>query len=70
MNKHIVDLQVCAHGSLWLFHPVTPSANTWLDKHCPRDEDHHYHSGALVAEHRYVESIIGLALRDGLICGH
>jgi hypothetical protein len=60
-----VDFAVQNHGSIFLFQPLTPVAQEWIDEHI--SDDASYFGDALVVEHRYVESIARHAIADGLV---
>ena len=61
------DFTVSGGGTVFLFHPLTEKAKAWLRAHCPADNEHYYIRCALAVEHRYIENLIQLAVRDGLI---
>jgi hypothetical protein len=65
--QHFADFAVTGGGTVYLFHPFTEEARQRLAEHCPPDGEHQYFGDALVIEHRYVASIVELAIRDGLI---
>ena len=60
------DFVVLNQGSLFLFIPLSKTANTWLGKHCPEGQDHFYAGPNLVVEHRYVCDLVECAIADGL----
>jgi hypothetical protein len=68
-KKVRLDFLVHNGGSIWLFHPCSDGARSWLDEHCPQDDSHRYHGHALVVEHRYVSDLIRYAQQDGLVVG-
>ena len=65
--QHFADFcTITGGGTVCLFHPLTEEARQWLAEHCPLDGEHQYFGDALVIEHRYVASIVEMAIRDGL----
>ena len=58
------DFLVADHGSLYLLHPLTPSAVAWLDANVCAD--HLTFGDAVVVEPRYVLDIVTGILDDGL----
>jgi len=60
-----IDFELSGHGTLYLLHPVTRAARTWVDEHLPADAT--WWCGAVVVEHRYIGPIIGGAIGDGLV---
>ena len=57
------DFFVENHGSIFLLQPLTTAANSWISEHLP--EDHMTFGGAVVAEHRYIWSILEGIQSDG-----
>jgi hypothetical protein len=63
----VPDFTVSGCGTVFLFHPLTEKATAWLQAHCSADGEHQYLGRALAVEHRYIRSIIQLAVQDGLM---
>ncbi len=64
--NHQPDFFVQGSGTMFLFVPLSQTAQAWLDTHCPADDDHQYLGCNLAIEFRYVADIIRSAIRDGL----
>lgn len=60
------DFTLTGTGTVYLFHPLTPAAKNWLQRHCPLTGDHQYHGDALAIDHRYVSTIVIQATLAGL----
>jgi hypothetical protein len=52
MNASNSDATFHNAGSIWLFYPKTPAAQSWLDEHCASGPDNQYSGHALVVEAR------------------
>jgi len=61
------DFEVSAHGSIYIFTPLTPSAREWVAEFLP--EDAQRWAGGTVVEWRFISEIIFAARRDGLSVG-
>lgn len=59
------DVKVQNEGSIFLFHPLTKSADAWIEEHVA--EGALYYGNALVVEHRYALDVAQGMLDDGLI---
>lgn len=60
--KH--DFSVTNCGSLFLVHPLTKAARTWLDETAP--DDARFMGTAMAVEPRYLEGVKEAALEAGL----
>ena len=60
------DFFICSDGSVCLFVPLTQAGLTWLEAHCPADDEHHYLGRSLVVGHRFLGGLIKHAIEDGL----
>lgn len=58
------DVSVENHGTIFLVRPLSQRANAWIGEHVP--EDAMFFGGALVVEHRYVESIVAAIMDEGM----
>lgn len=59
------DLAIHSEGSVILIDPRTSAGRDWLNEHIDMEEAQVW-SGSVVAEPRYVESIVQGAVNDGL----
>lgn len=59
-----VDVQITAHGSIFLFHPQSQAGREWLAAHAP--DDAQWFGLALVVEHRYANNWAVEALDAGM----
>ena len=55
------DVQVSRQGTLFLFNPLTPGAQTWLETRT----DGLWYGGALVVENRYARYLAQAMLDEG-----
>jgi hypothetical protein len=60
------DFTIYGSGSVYLFEPLTETAQAWMANHCPAGKNHQYLGRNLAIEFRYVDEIVHLAIRDGL----
>ena len=60
-----IDFEISGGGTVYLLHPRTRAARTWVAEHLPTDAT--WWCGAVVVEHRYIGPIIGGAIGDGLV---
>ena len=58
------DFIVENHGTIFLFQPLTPAANSWIEQNLPPGRT--MFGGAVVVEHRYIVDIVRGAIADGL----
>jgi hypothetical protein len=58
------DFRCENHGSLFLFYPLTQSAQFWIEQHFP--EDAHWFGNATVVEHRFIWTILNGIQNHGL----
>lgn len=68
-QRPLPDFLIHGSGTLYLFEPLTQTAQAWLEAHCPAGRDHQYLGRNLAIECRYVADIIQFATRDGLTGG-
>jgi hypothetical protein len=59
-----MDVQVTREGSLFLFDPRTPAAESWIDENV--DPDTTRWAGAVVVEHRYAYDLAQGMIDAGL----
>ena len=59
-----MDIKVIDHGSVILFHLLTPEANTWVDKNVSKESQ--FMGNALVVEPRFADDLCGGMIADGL----
>jgi hypothetical protein len=60
-----IDFEVSGSGTVYLFRAMTPAARDWVDEHLP--DDSICCCGAVIIQHRYIGSIVGGAIVDGLM---
>ena len=60
-----IDFEVSGGGTVYLLHPRTRAARTWVAEHLPADAT--WFGGAVVVEYPYIGPIIGGAIGDGLV---
>ena len=60
------DFSISGSGTVYLFEPLSETAQAWLKNHCPAGSDHQYLGRNLAVEFRYVAEIIRHAICDGL----
>ena len=65
MSKHKTDFFVQNEGSIFLLHPLTKAAKTWVGTFLPNDAQ--TFGRAIVVEHRYIGAIIEGIQGDGLV---
>jgi len=65
-QPHPPDFSIYGSGTVYLFHPLSATAQAWLAAHCPPSADHQYLGQNLAVEFRYAADIIRRAIRDGL----
>ena len=65
-HRNQSDFTIHGSGTVYLFEPLSKSAQAWLENHCPAGNNHQYLGRNLAVEFRYVEEIVHLAIRDGL----
>jgi len=65
-HRNRPDFSLYGSGTVYLFGPLSDTAQAWLDAHCPPGADHQYLGQKLAIEFRCIEDIIHLAIRDGL----
>ena len=65
MQDRTVHFEAENHGSIWLFRPLTPAANQWLNEHV-HAEPYAYFGRAVAVEHRFIGEIVEGAANDGL----
>jgi hypothetical protein len=58
------DVRVENHGSLFVFQPLTPAAQTWIEENV--SEESTWWAGGLVVEPRYARDLAAGMLADGL----
>jgi hypothetical protein len=61
-----VDLSFENHQSLFLVRGVTPAGVAWLESHISQEGYQPYWPHTVVAEPRYVESLLQHAIADGM----
>jgi hypothetical protein len=67
--KPTPDFAVENHGTIFLLRPLTTAARVWVDENIGQDNGFQpYFPAALVIEHRFIQSIVEGARRDGLVC--
>jgi len=66
LPKPNVDVSVENHGSIFLFRPLGPKAEAWIEENVSR-EGFHPDWPTLVVEHRYARSLAEGMTRDGLV---
>jgi hypothetical protein len=64
MDTTTSDVVVENHGSIFLFQPLTASAEAWISVHV--SDDAMRYAGALVVEPRYAHDLAAGMLADGL----
>jgi hypothetical protein len=65
---NVPDFEVSNCGSLFLLHPLNPTAKAWMQEHLPVDSpETQFWGEAIVIEPRYLEPIIEGILADGLV---
>lgn len=67
MTKHITDIEVTNHGTLFSFHARTERGKTWLVQSCQSESYNWLGHATLCVEHRYAEAIALGAIADGLV---
>ncbi len=60
-----IDFELSGGGTIYLLHPRTRAARTWVAEHLPADAT--WCCGAVVVEHRHIGPIIGGAIGDDLV---
>lgn len=56
-----IDIEIANHGSIFMFHPLTDAARTWLEE----NTDGQWLGGALAVEHRYARDLADGAISEG-----
>jgi hypothetical protein len=56
-----IDFEISGRGTVYLLHPLTRAAHTWIAEHLPADA---MRLGDV--EWRYIGEIVGGAIADGL----
>lgn len=64
-----IDIRVENHGSIFLLHPLTDAASSWVDKHIGSDNGFQPYWPTVVVEHRYVQDIVAGMQADGFVVG-
>jgi hypothetical protein len=59
------DVLVRNEGTVFLFCPLTPQANEWIDEHVQSDAQ--WFGNALVVEHRYAWGLAQVMKDEGLV---
>ena len=59
------DFELSGGGTVYLLHPRTRAARTWVAEHLPADAT--WFGGAIVVEHRYIGDIAEGARADELV---
>jgi hypothetical protein len=59
------DIKVENHGSLFVFHPMTPEAHAWIDDNI-QGEEVQFWAGGVVVEPRYARDLADGMIADGL----
>ena len=59
------DFEISGGGTVYLLHPRTRAARTWVEEHLLADAT--WLGGAVVVEHRYMGDIVGGAIGDALV---
>jgi hypothetical protein len=60
-----IDLELSGSGTVYLFRPLTCAARARVKNHLPADAT--WFGDAVVIEHRYIGTIIGGVIGDGLV---
>jgi hypothetical protein len=58
------DFTVQNEGTIYLLHPLTPAAQSWIDEHL--SSDCLTFGDAVAVEHRFIADIVEGIRRDGL----
>jgi hypothetical protein len=64
-TKTMPDVLVRNEGTLFLFCPLTPRAEEWIDEHVQSDAQ--WFDNALVVEHRYAWGLSQVMKDEGLV---
>jgi len=59
-----IDFEISGDGTVYLLHPLTGAARTWIAEHLPADT---MRLGAVAIEWRYIGEIASGAIDDGLV---
>ena len=59
-----IDFEISGSGTVYLLHPLTRAAHTWIAEHLPANAMRL--GEAVVVEWRYIGDIVGGAIGDGL----
>ena len=60
-----IDFEISGGGTVYLLHPLTRAARTWVEEHLPTDAMRL--GDAVAVEWRYIGDIVGGAISDGLV---
>jgi hypothetical protein len=63
--KPSADFTIQNEGSIFLLHPCTDAARSWVDEFLP--EDRMEFAGAIVVEHRYIGSLVERLRSEGWV---
>jgi hypothetical protein len=59
-----IDFEIAGSGTVYLLHPLTRAAHTWIAEHLPANAMRL--GAAVVIEWRYIGDIVGGTIGDGL----
>jgi hypothetical protein len=59
------DFRCENHGSIFLLHPLSQSARSWIEENLPSDAQ--WFGNAVAVEHRYIWAILEGIQNDGLV---
>jgi hypothetical protein len=59
-----IDFEISGGGTIYLLHPLTRAAHTWIAEHLPVDALRF--GDAVAIEWRYIGAVVGGAIADGL----